>query len=137
LASRVHNARGNARSELGDWLGAVEDYRVSIRLAWQLAAPFDLAYPLWNLPRALAHLRRPVLAAQVAAHSAKFWQTRFGELAKGDLHDLRRLRRLVRVQITAAAFDAACRAGEAMSLGDLVAATLADDPSVVRPPASV
>ena len=60
------NVRGNAFSELRDWPRATADNQECIRIAWRGMASFDLAYGLWNLPRALAHLRQPEAAASPA-----------------------------------------------------------------------
>ena len=50
----------------------------------------DLAFGLWNLPRALLHLRQPEPALRLAAYAAAFWRERFGELSAADQRYLQR-----------------------------------------------
>ena len=122
--SQSLNVKGNAHSELHDWTQAVAEYRECIRVAWASMASFDLAHGLWNLPRALAHLHQPELAARLAAFAAAFWCARFGELTARDRHDLRRVRRLVARQIGSARVEALWREGELLSLSQAVALSL-------------
>ncbi|MEO8057757.1 MAG: AAA family ATPase [Burkholderiales bacterium] len=122
--SQSLNVKGNAHSELHDWAQAVVDYRECIRVAWASMASFDLAHGLWNLPRALAHLRQPDNAARLAAFAAAFWCSRFGELAAGDRHDLRRVRRLAACQIGSARVEVLWHEGARLSLSQAVAVSL-------------
>lgn len=126
--SQSLNVKGNAHGELRDWAQAVADYRECIRVAWASMASFDLAHGLWNLPRALAHLRQPDIAARLAAFAAAFWCSRFGELAAGDRHDLRRVRRLATSQLGSARVEALWREGEQLSLSQAVALSLGPIP---------
>ena len=71
--SQCLNVRGNAHSGLRLWAQAVADYQACIRAAWEGMAFFDLAYGLWNLPRALAHRRQPEAALRLAGFAARFW----------------------------------------------------------------
>jgi predicted ATPase len=123
------NVRGDAHSGLRQWALAVADYRQCIRTAWKGMASFDLAYGLWNLPRALAHLRQPEAAVRLMAYAAAFWRERFGELSPADHRDLRRLRRLAARQLAAARIDALAREGEGLSLSQAVALALAAEPA--------
>lgn len=114
--AEAHNVSGNALCGLRRWGQAAAAFAESLQAAWQHAGAYELAYPLWNLPRALAHLRHPADAAQLAAFAARFWTERFGPLGERDRLDLRRIRRLAGVQIGAQAVAQAWRAGEALAL---------------------
>ena len=118
--SQVLNVRGNAHSELRRWREAVASFREGARLAWECLALHELAYVLWNLPRALAHARDPERAVQIAAFAQVFWQTRFGPLSAADHHDLRRVRRLAACQLDAQRIAALGSAGAALTLADAV-----------------
>jgi hypothetical protein len=84
-------------------------------------AAHDLAYGLWNLPRALTHLRQPEAALQLAAFAAQFWETRFGALGAADLHYLRLVRRLAARSVDIATSDRLWAAGRRLSTADAVA----------------
>ncbi len=119
------NVRGNAYSGLRQWALAVADYQQCIRTAWKGMASLDLAYGLWNLPRALAHLRQPEAAARLMAFAASFWRSRFGELSADDRHYMRLVQRLAARQLAAARIDALTRDGEQLPLSQAVALALA------------
>lgn len=119
------NVRGNAYSELGQWPEAAGCFRESLRLTWDHLVLYELAFCLWNLPRALAHLRQPAVALQLAAFAAEFWQRRFGRLDRKDEHDMRRVRRLAAVQgIAASRRETLWQQGAEMTLADAVALAL-------------
>ncbi len=118
--SQVLNVRGNAHSELHRWREAVASFREGAHLAWECLALHELAYVLWNLPRALAHQRDPQRAVQIAAFAQVFWQTRFGPLSPADQRDLRRVRRLAACQLDAQRIEALRSAGAALTLADAV-----------------
>lgn len=124
--SQSLNVCGNAHSGLRQWSHAVADYQECIRVAWKSMSSFDLAHGLWNLPRALAHLRQPGAAIRLVAYATTLWQTRFGELTAEDRRYLLRVRRLAARQISAASIEAEWREGERLSLSQAV--TLALDP---------
>ena len=104
--SQMLNVRGNALCGLHHWAEAVASFRDCARLAWECLALHELAFVLWNLPRALAHVREPERALQLAGFAEAFWATRFGEFSGADRHDLRRVRRLAGVQLGARRVDA-------------------------------
>lgn len=114
--SQSLNVRGNAHSGLHDWAKAFTDYQECIRIAWSNMASFDLAFGLWNLPRALLHLRRPEPALRLAAFAQAFWRNRFGDLSAADQRYLQRVRRLAARQLDAARIDALWREGQEMAL---------------------
>lgn len=96
------NLQGEAWSRLGRWADAAAAYRACIATAWAAAEPWPLAYGLWNLPRALAHLRQPQHAARLMGFAQGHVPTVTGPLAPADRHDLRRLQRLCCCQAPAA-----------------------------------
>ena len=122
--SQSLNVRGNAHTGLRAWSRAVADYQECIGIAWKSMVSFDLAYGLWNLPRALAHLRQPDIAVRLAAYAAMLWRTRFGELSADDQRYLLRVRRLAARQISPARIEAQWREGERLSLSQAVALAL-------------
>lgn len=119
--SEARNVAGNALGGLRRWAEAAAEHRAAVEVAWAHGTAYELAYPLWNLPRALAHLGEPEAAVQLAAFAARFWTDRFGVLGARDQRDLRRVRRLACVQIGRPAVAAAWQAGEAMRVADALA----------------
>ena len=122
--SQMLNVRGNALSELRRWTPAVDSFRGCVRLAWDCLALHELAYVLWNLPRALAHVREPQRALQLAGFAEVFWQSRFGPLSAADQHDMRRVRRLATRQIEARHLAPLWSQGAQLSLAEAVALAL-------------
>lgn len=116
--SQALNVRGNACSGLRRWPQAVRDYQECIGVAWRSMDAYDLAFGIWNLPRALLRLGQPEVAVRLMAFAAAFWRTGFGELAERDRRTLSRFERLLRRQWPAIDFDAAWREGEQMPLHD-------------------
>jgi tetratricopeptide (TPR) repeat protein len=125
--SQSANVGGNALSELRRWGEAADALRQALRLAWRVMSAYELAYPLWNLPRALAHLRQPETALQLAAFAAGYWVRGFGPLTAGDQRDLLRVRRLAARQISAPRIQAAWAAGATLTLAEAVALALGDE----------
>ena len=122
--SQADNVAGNALCDLHRWPQAASSLRDALRLAWETMAPYELAYPLWNLPRALAHLRQPERALQLAAFAAAYWERGFGKLTKADRRDLLRVRRLCARQLDGARLAAAWAEGGTLELADAVALAL-------------
>jgi len=122
--SQSLNVRGNALMALRRWNEAADALRECIRVSWDGLALHELAYGLWNLPRALAHTGRAGDAATLAAFVARFWEARFGALTAADRVDLRRIRRLARCRLDAGALAAAAARGEALPLAAAVALAL-------------
>ena len=119
--SQSLNVRGNALCALRRFDDALAAYQDCVHTAWQSMASYDLAFGLWNLPRALVRLRQPEAALQLMAFAAAFWRARFGELAATDRRDLERIRRLCGRQLSAARVTATWQAGERMQLPQAVA----------------
>ena len=92
------NQQGEVLRSLRRWADAASAYREGITVCYEALEVLPLAYCLWNLPAALAHLRRPQAAAQLMGFAAAFWQRRFGALSAADLRELRRVQRLVSAQ---------------------------------------
>ena len=122
--SQILNVRGNALCGLRRWSQAVECFREGARLGWNCLALHELAYLLWNLPRALAHVRDPKRALLLAAFAEAFWQARFGRLSPADLRDMRRVRRLAARQLDAHRIEALRLQGAQLSLTEAVALAL-------------
>lgn len=122
--SQSLNVRGNAHAGLRDWPLAVGDYQECIRVAWDSMDTYDLAFGLWNLPRALLRQHRGEAAVQLQAFSAAFWRSGFGELSDSDLRYLRRFERLAGRLMPHAAYLAAWHEGEQMLLSQAVSLAL-------------
>ena len=119
-----HTLQAELLADLRLWPAAAAASREAIAVAWAALDSLPLAYALWNLPRAWAHLRRPVDAARLMAFAASFWRQRYGVLSASDQHDLRRLRRLLAGQLDAAAVARHGAEGERLTLGAAVALAL-------------
>ncbi|MFN0186873.1 MAG: ATP-binding protein [Aquabacterium sp.] len=111
------------------WAEAAQAYREALALGWRTLDMLPLAYALWNLPHALAHQRRPRDALQLAAFAGRFWHQHVAPLNASDLRDLARVRRLARVQLTAARARQHWAEGEALGLADAVQLALRETPS--------
>ena len=122
--SQVLNVRGNALSGLRRWPEAVLSFREGARLAWDCLALHELAYVLWNLPRALAHVRQAEDAVQLAGFAESFWQARFGQLGAKDRHDMRRVRRLVACSLDTRRVGALWSRGASLTPAEAVAIAL-------------
>lgn len=128
------NVRGEALMRLRRWPEAAAAYRECVRVAFTLPEMLPLAYGLWNLPRALAHLGQPLRAARLMGFVEQMAPLHCGPLSRSDRRDLRRVRRLCRVLADEAAVKAAWRDGAALTLAEAVHEALQSDPP--RPPAA-
>ena len=79
---------------------------------------YMMGFGLWNLARPLAHRRQPELAARMMAYSARYWTTNFSPLIASDLRYVEQVRRLIRVQIGAAATERAWASAASMTLAE-------------------
>ncbi len=125
-----HIQRGEILCALRRWSEAGAAYREALRLSFTTLDPLPLAYALWNLPRVLAHQRQPQLAERLMAFASRFWVQRFGPLNRADLHDVRRLRRLVQVQTCGSAPAQAATHDVDLALGDAVRLALSTQPGM-------
>jgi tetratricopeptide (TPR) repeat protein len=118
--SQSMNVRGNACAGLRDWPQAIGDYQECIRVAWVSMDAYDLAFGLWNLPRALLRRNQADTAVRLQAFSAAFWRSGFGELSHSDERYLKRFERLAGRLMPRATYLAAWREGEQMALSQAV-----------------
>jgi predicted ATPase len=122
--SVANDARGTVLAALRRWPEAAQAHRESLALAWQSMSIYNLAHVFWNLPRALAHLRQPVLALRLAAFSEVFWQERLGSLTPSDARDLLRVRRLAARQLSPRDCAEAWARGRLLTLAEAMALAL-------------
>lgn len=123
----IRSVKGYALADLGQHATACEAFLACIRDAAAQLAGRELFYGLWNLPRSLAHLRQPALAARVMGFAQAFYLAHYGPLGPEDAREARRTRRLVQVQIGRAATESHWAAGAEDTL----------DRTLVQLPASV
>ena len=102
LLAFAHSVTGYALADQRRYAESAAHYRQCLQLAWDRATWREWFYALWNLPRTLAHLRRPGPAAQLMGFAEAFYAERFGVLGAEDLPEARRTRRLVAAQLGAA-----------------------------------
>ncbi len=79
---------------------------------------YMMGFGLWNLARPIAHRRQPELAARLMAYSARYWTANFSALIDSDLRYVEQVRRLIRVQIGAAATERAWASAASMTLAE-------------------
>jgi len=118
--AQAWNLRGEALVHDRRWPEAAAAYQACIGTAFAAAEPWPLAYGLWNLPRALAHLRQPGLAAWLMGFAQAHAPGVLGPPLAGDALDLRRVRRLAERHCTPAAVARAWADGAAATLHDVV-----------------
>ena len=119
--SQLLNVRGEALCGLRAWGDAVAALRECVEVAWDSLALHELAYGMWNLPRALAHAGQPEAALRIAGFASTFWQSRFGALSAGDERDLRRVRRLCARRVDERTLGALWAEGVALAPASAVA----------------
>ena len=90
---------GYALADLRRYGESAACYSQCLQMSWDSASWREWFYALWNLPRTLAHLRRPEAAAQLMGFAQAFYAQRFGQLGVEDLPEERRTRRLVVAQL--------------------------------------
>ncbi len=116
--------RGYCLNDLRRFDEARATFHACLRHATATHAWREWFYGLWNLPRTLAHLRRPERAAQLMGFAESFYAERFGVLGPEDTREARRTRRLCAVQIGAERARAAWQTGAGWSLQQAMAAAL-------------
>jgi len=129
LVAGACEARGAALFALRRWDESAASLRESLHVAWEQLELQAALHALWNIPRALARLRRAELAAQTMASAEAQWRQRYGAFDRRDRRDLARVRRFVRVLLGAEAAERAWRAGAGRPLGDAVRRVLQEVPA--------
>ena len=125
LAAGSLEARGTALLRLRRWAESAACLRECLTVAWEGLEMQAAVYGLWNIPPALARMRRGELAAQTMGAAQALWVQRFGQMDRRDLRDLKRVRRFTRVLLGADAAEQAWRTGAARPLGEAVRVLLA------------
>ena len=126
------NLRGDVLCALRRWADAADAYRESVRVSHAMREPLPLAYSLWNLPTALAHLRQGPTAARLMGFAAAFWVQRFGALTPADARDVLRVERLVAAQAGRATMLDWLAQGRSLGLAQAVTLALASDEADAR-----
>ena len=129
LTAGAYEARGTALLKLRRWADSAASLRESLHVAWEGLELQAALYALWNIPPALARLRRAELAAQTMACAQAQWLQRYGALDRRDRQDLARVRRFARALLGAEAAERAWRTGAARTLGDAVRLVLLEVPA--------
>ncbi|MBQ0960988.1 hypothetical protein KAK06_18680 [Ideonella sp. 4Y11] len=126
--SSVFNTRGNLQLRLRRPAEAAASLREAVRQAWEVRSGLDLAYALWNLPRALARLPgQAVLALQLLAFAAAWWDRHYGRLTAAERRFVRRVRRLASAQGEPGQARWLWASAESWTLDEAVARALAND----------
>ena len=118
LLAFTHSITGYALADQRRYAESARHYRECLLLAWDHASWREWFYALWNLPRTLAHLRRPEPAAQLMGFAEAFYAERFGTLGREDLPEARRTRRLVAAQLGREAAQAQWRRGASIAMSE-------------------
>ena len=116
---------GYALADLRRFAESAASYRHCLQMSWDSSSWREWFYALWNLPRTLAHLRRPEPAALLMGFAEAFYARRFGELGVEDLPEARRTRRLVAVQLGSDRMEALWRQGAELGMADAMRLALA------------
>ena len=108
-------------------------YLGCLRTAWDIGSWREWFYALWNLPRTLAHGRRPQAAARLMGFADAFYTQRFGTLGWEDARERRRTRRLVLVQLGAAHEAALWQEGARLSMAQAMELGCAEAQRMAEP----
>ncbi|MBQ0933404.1 hypothetical protein KAK07_09400 [Ideonella sp. 4Y16] len=128
VLSSVHNSRGNLLLRLRRPADAATSLREAVRQAWAVRSGVDLAYALWNLPRALVRLPgQAPLALQLLAFAAAWWDRHYGRLTAAERRFVRRVRRLAAAKGEPALARRLWASAEGWTLDEAVARALAND----------
>jgi predicted ATPase len=122
--ARAINLQGVILADLRRWDDAIAAYRRCVQVAWVHHVHYWLVFALWNHGRNLARLRRPLAAARLMAFAERYWTRHFAALSRDDEAEVRRVRRLVRVQVGRATAQAAWVEGAGWTLSQAVHAAL-------------
>lgn len=127
LAAGAYDALGTALMNLRRWRESAAALREGLAIAWDDGQVLSAVMSLWNITPALAHLRHAALAARTMGAAEALWQLRFGTTDAHDRRDLRRVRRLVGVQLGTVAAAQAWQAGAALGIAEAVQGVLQAD----------
>ncbi|MEO6276462.1 NB-ARC domain-containing protein [Roseateles sp.] len=119
------NVHGGALMGLRRWAEAAADTAASLRMAWQLLAPLEMAAAMSNLPYLLLRSGKPEEAVQMAGFFSVYWPARFGPLWAEDEAELRRVQRIARRVLGAARSRACFEQGKSLTPAQGVALALA------------
>ena len=126
LLAFTHSITGYALADQRRYAESAAHYRQCLQMAWDNASWREWFYALWNLPRTLAHLRRPEPAAQLMGYAEAFYAERFGALGAEDLPEARRTRRLVAAQVGSGPAASQWQRGAALTMADAMRLALAE-----------
>ena len=129
LLAFTTSVTGYALADLQRYAESAAHYRKCLQMAWDSASWREWFYALWNLPRTLAHLRRPGPAAQLMGFAEAFYAQRFGQLGAEDLPEARRTRRLAAAQLGREATAGLWRQGATMAMAEAMKLALEATPS--------
>ena len=118
---------GYALADLRRHAEAAACYRQCLQMSWTSTSWREWFYALWNLPRTLAHLRRPEPAALLMGFAETFYAQRFGQLGAEDLPEARRTLRLVAAQLGQERTAALWRQGAGLSMPEAMRWAVAPD----------
>ncbi len=121
LLAYCMSVTGYALTDLRRYAEAADMFGQCLQMDWDHAHWREWFYVLWNLPRTLAHLRQPQVAAQLMGFAENFYAQRFGVLGPEDLPEARRTRRLVAAQAGRAQAQAWWQEGAALSMAQAMA----------------
>jgi len=116
LLAFVHSVRAYVLADLGRWGDAAAGHLACLRLAWDGGMWREWFYGLWNLPRTLAHRRRPEAAVRLMGFAEAFGERHFGALGPSDRVEARRARRLACVQLGAGRAQAMWQGGRLLTM---------------------
>jgi predicted ATPase/tetratricopeptide (TPR) repeat protein len=108
------------------WDQARAAYQDGARATYAAVELHSTLYCLWNMPRALAHLRQAETGARLMGFAEHYWPRHFAPLTPVDRHELRRVRRLLRCTLAPAALATYWGEGAGMTLAQAVALAVAD-----------
>ena len=101
----LSNVQGFLFANMVRWSDAEQAFARCAIGAARMQNRYMMGFGLWNLARPLAHRRQCEAAVWMMAFSQRYWTDNFGALVAGDLRYVEQVRRLIRVQIGAAAVD--------------------------------
>lgn len=133
LLAFVLSVTGYTLADDRQWRASAACYAECLQTAWQGGCWREWFYGVWNLPRTLAHQRRPEAAALLVGFGQAFYAQRFGTLGWSDRREARRTRRLARVQLGRQREAALWRAGREMSMAQAMRLALREA-QATRPP---